>query len=327
MKWRVFVLVGLLSAPALAEEREPWVAASINLHGGSATVIAQRGEKAYAISAAHVISGKGKRVAFTCSDNSTTGSGVWVAADADLDLSLLELRSEDTIGFAPVHRQLQRGQLRACGFPKGKGPAAKRFAWVEDTRITTLPARRYRFAVKEGRFRGGDSGGGVFVNGSLVSVITHGDDDDEQAYGATHRDILAFLGEHEKTTGKLVVDAAPKGGKEDRKEGWDWGDRDRTHQILELWKVVRGQKVQPGPAGPPGPAGAPGKAGAPGAGADPDALGELRRELAELRQQIKRITSTPVTVQVLDPETQKVVAERAYPFGTPIKLILPTQQE
>jgi hypothetical protein len=31
-------------------------------------------------------------------------------------------------------------------------------------------------------------------------------------------------------------------------------------------------------------------------------------------------------VQVLDPKTKKVVAERAYPFGTPIKLILPTKE-
>lgn len=320
LNWRVLITVALMAAPAGAGEREPWVAASLNLHGGSATVIAQRGEKAYAISAAHICAGTGKRVAFTCADNRTSGVGEWLAEDEDLDLALLVTSTRDTIGVAPIYRQLQRGRLRACGFPKGKGPEAKGFVWIADTRITNLPARRYHFEVKDGKFRGGDSGGGVFVNGSLISVITHGDDDNEEAYGATHRDILAFLGKQENKTGKLIVDAAPKAGKEEGKEGWDWGDRDRTHQILELWKVVRSQKGKPGPPGPDG------KAGRPGAAADGAALAEVRRELAELRQQIKTIRSTPVVVQVLDPKTKKVVAERAYPFGTPIKLILPTKE-
>ena len=318
MEWRVLITVAALVSPALGAA-PTWVSASINLHGGSATVIATRGEKAWAISAEHVSSGIGKQVSFTCSDNRTSGTGTWVAEDPTTDLALLEVRSRDTIGVAPIYRQLQRGRLVACGFPKGKGPAPKRFAWVEDTKITNLTARRYRFAVKEGRFRGGDSGGGVFVNGSLVSVISHGADDDEVAYGATHRDILAFLGRQEEKTGKLVKDDPPDSAEEDSKEAWSWGDRDRTHQIIELWKAIKNQPQKTGPPGPAGPAGPAGQ------DASTSALESLRRDLAELRQQLETIRRTPITVQVLDPKTKQVVAEQAYPFGTPIKLILPTK--
>ena len=48
-------------------------------------------------------------------------------------------------------------------------------------------------------------------------------------------------------------------------------------------------------------------------------LSELKRRGAEL----ERIKRTPIRVQILDPVTGKVLQEQSYPFGTPIKLLLP----
>ena len=72
---------------------------------------------------------------------------------------------------------------------------------------------------------------------------------------------------------------------------------------------------------------------APPLGSDKDrtvALRELIKRMEalavaneKLSKRIHMIENTPVRVQVLHPKTGKVVAEESYPFGTPIKLVLP----
>ena len=58
---------------------------------------------------------------------------------------------------------------------------------------------------------------------------------------------------------------------------------------------------------------------------DTKRIDELERLVVEQKKQLDLIRSTPIRVQVLDPRTGKVVAEQAYPFGTPVKLVLPQQ--
>jgi len=152
-------------------------------------------------------------------------------------------------------------------------------------------------------------------------VLSHGEDD-ERALGATHSQILRFLKENgaKEASGSLVfAEKSAEPEAESRNEFPDWGDKDRTREIVKLWKAVRSREA--GPAGAAGEAGSP---GADGKNADPSEIAALRQELASNRKLIDRLMSTPVTVQVLDPKTKSVVAEQKYPFGTPIKLILPT---
>jgi hypothetical protein len=52
---------------------------------------------------------------------------------------------------------------------------------------------------------------------------------------------------------------------------------------------------------------------------------KMQAQIDEQRKLIDKLMTTPVRVQVLDPTTGKVIAEQSYPFGTPIKLILPTK--
>ena len=50
-------------------------------------------------------------------------------------------------------------------------------------------------------------------------------------------------------------------------------------------------------------------------------------KIQRLVSEIEAIRKTPITVQVLDPRTGKVVVEKAFPFGTPVRLILPTTKK
>jgi hypothetical protein len=97
-----------------------------------------------------------------------------------------------------------------------------------------------------------------------------------------------------------VLSATPTGSEK-------WGDRDRTREIVNLWSVVHElQEREP---------------------SDDTAIAELTARLDEQRALIDQIASTSIRVQILDADTREIVAEKAYPWGTPIKLLLPRKQE
>jgi len=302
----------VLTATAMAQG---YVDASVNLHGGSGTIIVRGKATAYGLSAAHVCSKLGREFRFTCSDGKTVGVGTWVAVDKRSDLALFSCLSKDTLAASSVRKTRPAGDVTGCGFPGGKGPErltlktepAEQIIDKDGDRIKVN--KRDAFAISKGHFANGNSGGGVFADGSLISVMSHGRDD-EMAYGASHADLLAFLDKAQPDAEEPLIQQARR-----------WGDRDRTKQILSIWKVLSGLTQGSGPAGPQGLAGPPGE---PGTEADPVVIQKMQAQLDEQRKMIDKLLATPVRVQVLDSTTGKVLAEQSYPFGTPIKLILPT---
>jgi hypothetical protein len=271
---------------------------------------------AYGLSAAHVCSKVGKEFRFTCSDGKRWGNGRWLAKDKRTDLALFTCWAKDTLAAAPVRRTRPAGDATGCGFPGGKGPERLTLKVKEPERIIDKDgdeisvAKRDAFEISKGHFANGNSGGGVFAEGSLISVMSHGRDD-EMVYGASHADVMSFLVESQPLAKEPLVEQAK-----------DWGDRDRTGQILSLWEALKKLKPVAGPAGPQGPAGPPGSTGTE---ADPVVFQKMQAQIDEQRKLIDKLMTTPVRVQVLDPTTGKVIAEQSYPFGTPIKLILPTK--
>ena len=291
-------------------------------HGvGSGIIVCVDGEAAYGLTVSHLGKRRGSDIVFQNRDG-TEGVATFVGRDKDSDLALFKCRSRDVIGVVPVLLSRTKGAVYGAGYTssaKGK-LVIKGLKPMDPVVISNLKNGRAAYAVTSGRFANGDSGGGVFEGGSLVSVLSHGEDD-ERALGATHSQILRFLKENgaKEASGSLVfAEKSAEPESESRNEFPDWGDKDRTREIVKLWKAVRSRGA--GPAGAAGEAGSP---GADGKNADPSEIAALRQELASNRKLIDRLMSTPVTVQVLDPKTKSVVAEQKYPFGTPIKLILP----
>jgi len=303
----------VMTATAMAQG---YVEASVNLHGGSGTIIVRGSRHAYGLSAGHVCSKVGKEFRFTCADGKRWGNGRWLAKDKRTDLALFTCWTKDTLAAAPVRRTRPPGDVTGCGFPGGKGPerltlsAKDAEKIIDDDGDEIKVAKRDAFAISKGHFAGGNSGGGVFADGSLISVMSHGRDD-EMVYGASHADVMAFLVESQPLAKEPLVEQAK-----------DWGDRDRTGQILALWEAIKSLRPATGPAGPQGPAG---PSGASGTEADPVVIQKMQNQIDEQRKLIDKLMATPVRVQVLDPTTGKVIAEQSYPFGTPIKLILPTK--
>jgi hypothetical protein len=112
----------------------------------------------------------------------------------------------------------------------------------------------------------------VFAGGSLISVMSHGRDD-EMAYGASHADLLAFLAKAQPDAEEPLIQQARH-----------WGDKDRTKQILSIWEAIKALRpAATGPAGPQGPAGPP---GATGTEADPVVIQKMQKQIDDQRKLI-----------------------------------------
>ena len=259
-----------------------FVPASARISGCSATMVASEGKFSYGVSAAHCAPGVGMSTKVDL-PSGKEGSAVWVYIDRTVDMSLFRCPTSQIDSIYPVKLEPKLEKFVSCGYPKGKGPfiIASKFKGL--VTLTNFDAVRWEFGVKNTRFNKGCSGGGVFADGSLVGVMSHGNKDNDEMFSSTHDQLVGFLKDAEKKLGLSLLSSkkAEVGGFEF--EGIPLGsDVDRTKAIVHI-------------------------------------LSELKRRGAEL----ERIKRTPIRVQILDPVTGKVLQEQAYPFGTPIKLLLP----
>tara|TARA_R110000824_G_scaffold155562_1_gene328329 strand:+ start:1840 stop:2523 length:684 start_codon:yes stop_codon:yes gene_type:complete len=215
----------------------------------------------------------------------TGGNVTWLVIDRKKDLSLFECRSEATIGVYPVHRKPSEGEYTGCGYPSGKGPEITQLTYKGLYDIDSLPEKRWMFKVDKGKFHNGCSGGGVFIKGALVGVTTHGSNNDKNMFAAPHSQIVAFLEKAQEATEVPVFGGADK---TDAVEKIEFGGLKLDGDIDRTKAIVHILKL-----------------------------------LQEQREELARIKRTPIRVQIIDPGTGKVIQEKAYPFGTPIKLMLP----
>ena len=258
-----------------------FIPASARINGCSATIIKVGKESAYGVSAAHCASGVGKATQFDL-PSGKKGRAVWVFIDRSVDMSLFRCQSSQVDSAYPVKENPKLGKYISCGYPKGKGPVIIASKFNGEVTLINFDAPRWEFDVDGTDFNRGCSGGGVFSDGSLVGVVSHGSKGNDEMFSSTHTQLIKFVHEAEEALDLELVPSKEERGI--KYEGISLGsDVDRTKAIVHI-------------------------------------LQELKRSRAEL----ERIKSTPIRVQILDPRTGKILQEQAYPFGTPIKLLLPT---
>ena len=272
-----------LSFGTATAARPDFVPASARINGCSSTIISIQGKVAYGISAAQCASGVGNTTNLDL-PSGKKGVARWVYIDRDVDMSVFMCWSMDVDAAYKVHRKPKIEGYVSCGYPKGKGPRVIACKFKGETTLSNFDKPRWEFDVEDTSFNKGCSGSGVFSSGSIVGVVSHGSDDNDEMYSSTHAQLAAFIAKAETALGASLFD----GGAEEKRsfvyEGIPLGsDVDRTKAIVHI-------------------------------------LSELKKRNAEL-EGIKR---TPIRVQILDPETGEVLQEQSYPFGTPIKLLLPS---
>lgn len=272
-----------LSFGSAMAARPDFMPASVYINGCSGTIISIQGKVAYGVSAAHCAKAEGATVTFTL-PSGKGGVARWVHIDRDVDMSIFMCWSVDVDTAYKVKRKPVLKNYVSCGYPKGKGPRIISCKFEGETGLRNFGKPRWEFDVDDTSFNKGCSGSGVFSDGSLVGVVSHGSDDNDEMYSSTHSQLFAFITKAETELETLLFE----GGAEEKSdfvyEGIPLGsDVDRTKAIVHI-------------------------------------LSELKKRNAEL----ERIKLTPIRVQILDPKTGKVLQEQSYPFGTPIKLLLPS---
>lgn len=284
----IALAVLLLLQPLLGSEPDgkPSYYNAVVRIGGCSGVIIRKGETvSVGVSAQHCTGSVGTVTSFHNPDGSG-GSARWVAEDAENDLSLFRVWTKDIKGVvAAVQSNSEKpdSKYEGWGYPRGRGPEWKGLEWEGTFHIEGLEGTRQQFRVKDGRFNNGDSGGGVFNRGKLCGITSHGSKKHEHLFACTKEQLNAFL---KKEADKLNTKLVQWDG--NKAPPLD-SDKDRTVALAAVIKK----------------------------------LYELDAENKKLREDIRKILNTPIRVQVLDPKTGKILAEEAYPFGTPVKLVLP----
>ena len=235
-----------LLAVAPPHAADPPLAPSVRVGGCGGTIVRQTDGRLWGISAGHC-STVGSPVTVTFSDGSTA-TGKWLHTDPESDLGafVVAFSTSKRVQVAQIASQSVMGAHTANG---SRGPIKLlRHGHREMKSTAGGTYDRTLYAVKSGKFRDGDSGVGVWAGGKLVGVASHGEDD-EELYACRVGQLREFAAK--------LHDAADLP---------DWGDKDRTREILALKKRLDGLTASS--PGKTGPAGSPGKDGRDGLPAD-----------------------------------------------------------
>jgi hypothetical protein len=242
----------------------PALAPSVRVSGCGGTILRQSDGRLWGISAGHCAK-VGAPVTVTLSDGSSC-SGKWLHIDPETDLAafVVAFSTSKRVQVAQIAAQGVSGDYTANG---SQGLIKLRRSGQREMKSTTGGTyERTLYAVKSGKFRNGDSGVGVWANGQLVGVASHGEDD-EELYACRLKQLREFAG-----TVSAVADLP------------DWGDKDRTREILAIKKRLDELGGSTGVAGPAGPAGQTGPAGPAGKDGLPSDLRPLIIRIEELEK-------------------------------------------
>lgn len=189
-----------------------YILGSVHIVNGSTrcsgTVISKGEQWAAAVSAAHCFQGNigGKFTAFNPDGSSMEAE--LLAMDRGNDIALFRVPADKILGHSWVpHKGCipEVGHYSAVGYTHTKGPIYKTLNVINRQNHWRNRSGRaiWSYHVKTGTFGGGDSGGGVFKNGALLTVISTCEksaarSDNKQINGCCHDALVDFLVRNEK---------------------------------------------------------------------------------------------------------------------------------
>lgn len=255
---------------------------SVRVAGCSGTIV-RLGDKTVGLTVAHCGAVVGKSV--TVHDqHGKKHTAKWVRVDEHFDMAMFVMTGSSSqvtkLSSHPggVASSLPRAgtAVRAYGYLGSRTLEPKKFKYLGPTTPSNLNVIRAHYAVTDGKFGNGDSGGGVFnKGGELVGVISHGSDKDTEAYASTPRQLAAFvegyarpdrLGSDDKMAEAIERLEKTIEKLQTRISQIESAQRERGKDVVTLpalsdfFELHKDKFV--GPVGPAGPAGKDGKDGA-----------------------------------------------------------------
>ena len=285
------------------------LAATIRIDtGGSGVIVSVGPDESYGMSCDHCAGSPGKVSGFRNHDGSR-GRLVWVSRFPDSELSVFKCETRHVRGWVPLGSR-PNPPYTATGYTGARDKLCRKWLTAKTTfRPSNLKIDRWELSYDRGDgFGNGDSGGPVFGRGPRVaSLISHGDKDNTEVYVATPEQLSKAIAAVRPLS---IKPEAPEESRESKSK-W-WGDEDRTQEILKLWAAI-GNLKRPDPVKTPEPP-------------PPVDISGLEDKIRNLENKLNRVLNTPIRVQILDPKTRKVLIEKSYPYGTPVRLMLPERR-
>ncbi len=179
------------------EQRDQIVLSSVRLgNGGCSGTVIWKGDDpesiSFVLTAWHCVNRVGSNITVHNTDG-VKHIGTVYATDRKDDLALVGIFTRHAIEACPPQQFRPDGEATAVGFPKGVGPKFKTVTFIRDAHIrgeNGFRGIRSQWSVDTGPFNEGDSGGGVFIDGSIVGVMSHGRG---TIMSANHEQIVRFL--------------------------------------------------------------------------------------------------------------------------------------
>jgi len=179
--WVAFLLLIALApvllnlwVPLVISQEDVAGRASVRLvSGGGCTMIDTDGKTSYGVTAAHCVGNVGSKIGIILDGKTVTGRVV--ARDTEQDLALVSVVAE-SIHVAPVSSRPLHSKIFYTINERGRFELGVKAEGEQ--RYDVVSRRMYErrvFNVFKGLCRSGDSGTGVFQDGKLVGVVTHGD--------------------------------------------------------------------------------------------------------------------------------------------------------
>lgn len=173
-----------------------YVLGSVRIANGngrcSATIISIGERYAVGVSAAHCFQGRIGGKFWINNPTGTSTEATLVAVDKKNDLSLFYVDAAGVVGRSCLHApdDIYGEELTAVGYTGGEGPKFKTASWIGPLHM----GENWGFRAESGPFEGGDSGGGVFLDGSLIAVIWG--KEKRTMVTSTHPELYEFVSSH-----------------------------------------------------------------------------------------------------------------------------------
>jgi len=131
-------------------------------------------DKALIVSCAHCVAGNIGKSCWWHNPDGTAFRAKLVAVDRKHDLSLFITDRKNVLYGVPIAETWEHtgARVTACGYPGGHGPKFRDVVYQGETNAGGMP--RWSFKCKTTPYiNGGDSGCGVFIDGTLAGVLSH----------------------------------------------------------------------------------------------------------------------------------------------------------
>lgn len=312
MKPLIAFLLCLVAAPAFAQVDAPnshlWASVRISNGGmGSGTIISPEG---FGVTCGHLFRGTigGQFTVAFADGGECQGTLLYHRLGNDQDIALFSIPKEQVRGYCPVAENPPSGDVRAVGYPGGKGPTL-----VQSSFVGQYPGRdKWQFSQF---INNGQSGGGIFQGQYLVGVMVEknrggqGEPGDictavplptivkalEAQCGPGGCSPGGALGRIFHPTPNVPLGNAPRGNgqippaapRDDGPPSIDINDLPGPEPTPTTPDPYLGHKRTPGPAGPQGPKGDKGDKGDPGKdgkSVDEERIAKIEALLIELAQ-------------------------------------------